>query len=203
MTYQEQKQRSDEGRLFLPADERIIQEQNEAVRDLWQLNQIPPFEQEKREEMYKKVFARIGEGARLESPVHANWGGKNVYIGKNFYSNFNLTLVDDGKIFIGDNCMFAPNVTIATAGHPVDPDLRRQGLQYNADVHIGDNVWLGAGVLVMPGVTIGSNTVIGAGSVVTRDIPSGVVAVGNPCRVLRQVGQRDKEYYFKDRKVDL
>lgn len=203
MTYQEQKQRSDEGRLFLPADERIIQEQNEAVRDLWQLNQIPPFEQEKREEMYKKVFARIGEGARLESPVHASWGGKNVYIGKNFYSNFNLTLVDDGKIFIGDNCMFAPNVTIATAGHPVDPDLRRQGLQYNADVHIGDNVWLGVGVLVMPGVTIGSNTVIGAGSVVTRDIPSGVVAVGNPCRVLRQVGQRDKEYYFKDRKVDL
>ena len=99
--------------------------------------------------------------------------------------------------------MFAPNVVVATAGHPICPPLREKGYQYNADVHIGDNVWIGTGSLIMPGVTIGSNTVIGAGSVVTKDIPDNVVAVGNPCRVLREISERDYEYYFKDRKIDL
>ena len=99
--------------------------------------------------------------------------------------------------------MFGPNVVIATAGHPINPTLRRQVYQYNIPVHIGNNVWLGAGVLVMPGVTIGDNSVIGAGSVVTKDIPANVIAVGNPCRVLREIGEHDKEYYFKDRKIDI
>ena len=138
----------------------------------------------------------------METPFHANWGGHHVHFGKNIYANFNLTLVDDTHIYVGDYTMFGPNVTIATAGHPIDPDLRRQGLQYNMPVHIGKNCWLGAGVIVMPGVTIGDNTVIGAGSIVTRNIPAGVVAVGNPCRVLREVGEHDREYYFRDRKID-
>ncbi len=203
MTAEAAKQRMLDGRLFPPGDDSIIKEQCECIKDLWAFNQIPPFELEKRTLAAKKVFGKIGENCRMESPLHANWGGKHVFIGNNFYSNFNLTLVDDGNIYIGDGCMFAPNVTIATAGHPIDPELRAQGLQYNADVHIGNNVWLGAGVLVMPGVTIGDNVVIGAGSVVTKDIPSGVVAVGNPCRVMREVGPHDKEFYFKDRRVDL
>ena len=110
--------------------------------------------------------------------------------------------MDDTHIYIGDYTMLGPNVTIATAGHPIDPELRRRGLQYNLPVRIGRNCWLGAGVIVMPGVTIGDNTVIGAGSVVTKDIPAGVVAVGNPCRVLREVGEHDRIYYWRDKKID-
>ena len=112
-------------------------------------------------------------------------------------------MVDDGHIYVGDEVMFGPNVTVATAGHPIDPTLRRAALQYNADVHIGNNVWIGAGAVLVPGVTVGDNSVIGAGSVVTRDIPANVVAVGNPCRVLRPIGEHDREFYFKDRRVDL
>ena len=99
--------------------------------------------------------------------------------------------------------MFGPNVTVATAGHPIEPSLREKSYQYNAPIKIGKNCWIGAGVIIVPGITIGDNVVIGAGSVVTKDIPSNVVAVGNPCRVLREVNDRDKEYYFKDRKINI
>lgn len=112
-------------------------------------------------------------------------------------------MVDDGHIYVGDNVMFGPHVTVATAGHPIDAELRRAQLQYNIDVHIGANVWIGAGAVILPGVTIGENTVIGAGSVVTKDIPADMVAVGNPCRVLREVGEHDRKFYFRDRPVDL
>ena len=152
--------------------------------------------------MLPKLFAEVGENCYIESPYFANWGGHHVHLGRNVYANAGLTLVDDTHIYIGDYTMLGPNVVLATAGHPIDPGLRRQGLQYNKPVHIGKNCWLGASVIVMPGVTIGDNTVIGAGSVVTKDIPSGVVAVGNPCRILREVGQWDKEYYFKDERID-
>ncbi|EGQ9054321.1 hypothetical protein GEN90_19755 [Vibrio parahaemolyticus] len=118
------------------------------------------------------------------------------------YANFNLTLVDDTYIYIGNSVMIGPNVTIATAGHPIEPDLRREVAQFNIPVHIEDNVWIGANSVVLPGVTIGENSVIGAGSVVTKDIPSNVVAVGNPCRVLREIGEHDREFYFKERKVE-
>ena len=144
----------------------------------------------------------MGEGCYIESPLHTNMGGHHVHFGKNVYANFILTLVDDTHIYVGDNTMFGPNVTIATAGHPINPELRRKGMQYNLPVHIGKNCWLGAGVIVMPGVTIGDNTVIGAGSIVTKDIPSGVVAVGNPCRVMRPVGEHDRKYYYRDREID-
>ena len=119
------------------------------------------------------------------------------------YANFHLTLVDDGHIFIGDRTMIGPNVTIVTGTHPVSPALRERGIQYNADVHIGKNVWLGAGAIVLPGVTIGDNSVIGAGAVVSRDIPANVVAVGVPCRVLREIGEHDLRYYDKDKPIDL
>ena len=113
------------------------------------------------------------------------------------------TLVDDTHIYIGDYVMIGPNVTIATAGHPIDPDLRQRVAQFNIPVRIGNNVWIGANSVILPGVTIGDNSVIGAGSIVTKDIPANVVAVGNPCRVLREINDRDKEYYYKDMKIDI
>ncbi len=189
-------------RLYFPNDPDLFREQLACLDRLYEFNQTRPTQLERRERLLKELFAEIGEGCYVEPPLHANWGGKHVHFGKNVYANFNLTLVDDTHIYVGDNTLFGPNVTVATAGHPVDPALRAEGYQYNAAVRIGKNCWIGAGAILLPGVTIGDNTVIGAGSVVTRDIPSGVVAVGNPCRVLRPIGERDKEYYFKNRKID-
>lgn len=126
-----------------------------------------------------------------------------MFMGNLVYANFNLTLVDDAEIRIGSHCMFGPNVTIVTAGHPVEPGLRRQAIQFNMPVHIGENVWVGAGAVILPGVSIGNDSVIGAGSVVTKDIPANIVAVGNPCRVLREIGEHDRQFYYKERKIDI
>ncbi|MBQ7348754.1 MAG: sugar O-acetyltransferase [Clostridia bacterium] len=190
------------GKLYLPGDEEILKEQNKWLDKLYDYNSTRPSEADKRKSLLKEMFAEIGDGCYIEPPFHANWGGKHCHFGKNVYANFNLTLVDDTHIYVGDYTMFGPNVTVATAGHPVYPTLREKGYQYNFSVKIGKNCWIGAGAVIVPGVTIGDNTVIGAGSVVTKEIPSGVVAVGNPCRVLREISAHDKEYYFKDRKID-
>lgn len=190
------------GRIYDPADPQIAREQQLCLDLLYDYNMTRPTEPEKREKLLKAMFAQVGEGCYIEPPLHANWAGKHVHLGNNVYANFGLTLVDDTHIYIGDRTKLGPNVVIATAGHPILPELRMKGLQYNMSVHIGKNCWLGSGVLVMPGVTIGDNTVIGAGSVVTRDIPANVVAVGNPCRVLRPIGERDREYYFRDCKLE-
>ena len=187
--------------LYDPADGDIVEEQTACLDRLYDFNHTRPTEPDKRQALMKEMFAEIGENCYIEPPFHANWGGKHVHFGKNVYANFGLTMVDDTHIYVGDYTLFGPNVVVATAGHPIDPGLRARGLQYNAAVHIGRNYWIGAGALIMPGVTIGDNTVIGAGSVVTRDIPSGVVAVGNPCRVMREITERDREVYFKDKRV--
>ena len=189
------------GAIYDPNDPEVFAFQRICMEKLYEYNLLRPSQQDQRDAMLKEMFAEIGEGCYIEPPLHSNMGGHHVHFGKNVYANYNLTLVDDTHIYVGDCTMFGPNVTIATAGHPIDPTLRQRGLQYNMPVRIGRNCWLGAGVIVMPGVTIGDNTVIGAGSVVTKDIPSGVVAVGNPCRVLRQVGEHDREFYFKDRRI--
>lgn len=196
------KDRLHTGELYYPGDAEIMADQSPRLIRLYEYNMSHPTESAKREALLKEMFAEIGEGCYLEPPFHANWGGGHVHFGKGIYANFNLTMVDDTHIYVGDYTQFGPNVVIATAGHPIDPELRQQGFQYNMPVRIGKNCWLGAGVLVMPGVAIGDNVVIGAGSVVTKDIPSNVIAVGNPCRVLREVNERDKEFYFKDRKID-
>lgn len=188
------------GELYLPTDESIMKEQLVYLEKLYDYNHTRPLEQEKRQSLLKDMFAEIGENCYIEPPFHSNWGGRNIHFGNNIYCNFNTTLVDDTHIYVGDNTMFGPNVTVATAGHPINAELREQGYQYNAPVRIGKNCWIGAGALILPGVTIGENVVIGAGSVVTKDIPSNVVAVGNPCRVLRPVGEKDNIYYFKDKK---
>ena len=190
------------GDVYYPSGDEIMTEQLGYVNRLYDFNMTRPTELDKRQEMLKEMFAEIGENCYIEPPLHANWGGHHVHFGNNVYANFNLTLVDDTHIYVGDCTMFAPNVTVATAGHPIDPDLRSKAYQYNMPVHIGRNCWIGAGALIMPGVTIGDNTVIGAGSVVTKDIPANVVAVGNPCRVMRPISEHDKIYYFKDRKIN-
>lgn len=187
--------------LYLPTDPSIWDEQMQCLTKLCDYNLTRPYETEKREALLRELFAEIGEGCYIEPPLHANWGGRHVHLGKHVYANFNLTLVDDTHITIGDYTMIGPNVVIATGGHPILPSLRQEGYQYNAPVHIGKNCWLGAGVIVVPGVTIGDNTVVGAGSVVTKDLPANVVAAGNPCRVLRPINEHDEIYYFKNRTI--
>lgn len=197
------KERMHTGDLYLSGDQEIMEWQTKCLDRLYDFNMTRPTEGKKRESMLKEMFAEIGEGCYIEPPFHANFGGAHVHFGKNIYANFNLTLVDDTHIYVGDYTMFGPNVTVATAGHPILPELREKMYQYNFPVHIGKNCWIGAGVVIVPGITIGDNVVIGAGSVVTKDLPSNVVAVENPCRVLREVNERDKKYYFKDRKIEF
>ena len=196
------RERMKDGRLYFCTDEEIANEQLKCLDLLYDYNQTRPTEQPKRRELLKVLLAEVGENCYIEPPLHANWG-RNTHLGSNVYANFNLTLVDDTDVYIGDSVMIGPNVTIATAGHPVDPELRRKVAQFNIPVRIGNNVWIGAGAIILPGITIGDDSVIGAGSIVTKDIPAGVVAVGNPCCVLRPICDRDREFYYKDRKVDL
>lgn len=190
------------GDLYFPGDDEVMEAQIKCLEKLYDFNATRPSETEKRAEMLKEMFAEIGENCYIEPPLRANWGGRHVHFGSCVYANFNLTLVDDTHIYVGDNTLIGPNVTVATAGHPILPRLREAGYQYNMPISIGKNCWIGAGAIILPGVNIGDNTVIGAGSVVTKDVPSGVVAVGNPCRVLREIGERDRIYYFKDRKIE-
>ena len=190
------------GDIYDPADKEIFEEQIRCLDRLYDFNMTRPTELKKRKELMKEMFAEVGEGCYIEPPFHSNFGGKHCHFGNYVYANFNLTCVDDTHIYVGDNTMLGPNVILATAGHPILPQLRMKGYQFNMPIHIGKNCWLGAGVIVLPGVSIGDGSVIGAGSIVTKDIPAGVVAVGDPCRVLRPIGERDREYYFKDRKID-
>ena len=188
--------------LYLPGDEEIMREQLRCLDKLYDFNATRPTELDKRGALLHEMFAEAGEGCYIEPPLHSNWGGKHVHFGKGVYANFNLTLVDDTHIYVGDHTMLGPNVILATAGHPILPELREKGYQYNAPIRIGKNCWLGAGVTVLPGVSIGDNTVVGAGSVVTHDLPANVVAVGTPCRVMREIGEKDRRVYFKDYEID-
>lgn len=195
------KKKLHSGDIYQPMGQEIIDEQLALLDRMDAYNAIPRRNMLQRQQMLPQLFAEVGEDCYIESPFYANWGGNHVHLGRNVYSNYGVTFVDDTHIYIGDYTMIGPNVVLATAAHPADPDLRRKGLQYNLPVRIGKNCWLGAGVIVLPGVTIGDNTVIGAGSVVTRDIPSNVVAVGNPCRVLRKIDEKDRQFYHHGRKI--
>ena len=190
------------GKLYDPNDDSVMEEQMVCLDRLYDFNQTRPSEMDKRNVIMKEMMGDVGKDCYIEPPFHANWGGKHVHFGDGVYANFGLTCVDDTHIYVGSHTLFGPNVVLATAGHPMMPELRKHGIQYNMPIHIGENCWLGAGVIVVPGVTIGDNVVIGAGSVVTKDIPSNSVAMGTPCRVVRQINNHDKEYYFKDKKID-
>ncbi|MGB5445356.1 MAG: sugar O-acetyltransferase [Psychromonas sp.] len=183
--------------IYFCDDDTLANEQLQCLDLLYDFNQTRPTEMKRRQAILSQFLAEIGDNCYIEPPLHANWG-RHTHLGKNVYANFNLTLVDDTHIYIGDHVMIGPNVTIATAGHPIDAQLRMRVAQFNIPVHIGKNVWIGANSVVLPGVSIGENTVIGAGSVVTKDIPDNVIAVGNPCRVLRQISEHDREYYYKN-----
>lgn len=189
-------------KIYFCDDEELVSEQTKCLDVVYDFNQTRPSELKKREKIMHTLFAEVGENCYIEPPLHANWG-IHTHLGKNVYANFNLTLVDDTHIYIGDYVMIGPNVTIATAGHPIDPELRKQVAQFNVAVNIGNNVWIGANSVVLPGVSIGENSVVGAGSIVTKNIPANVVAVGNPCRVLREISEYDKEFYYKNHKIDF
>lgn len=191
-----------QGELYFCTDEALMEEQTRGMELLYDYNNTRPSQGTERTKILKEMLAECGEGCYVEPPFHASWG-KHTHFGNDIYANFNLTVVDDTHIYVGDRVKFGPNVTISTAGHPVEPTLRKEVAQFNMPVHIGDNVWIGAGVIILPGITIGENTVIGAGSIVTKNIPANVVAVGNPCRILREIGEHDQTYYYKDKKIDV
>lgn len=195
------KERMFTGELYYPNEESIFDEQLKKLDLLYEFNSTRPTEQKRRQALMKEMFAEVGENCYLEPPFHANWGGAHMHLGDSVYANFNFTAVDDSHIYIGSYTMIGPNVTVATAGHPILPELREKAYQFNMPVHIGRNCWIGAGAVIMPGVTIGDNSVIGAGSVVTKDIPANVVAYGNPCRVAREINEHDREVYYKDRRI--
>lgn len=183
------------GEIYDCNDADVMEIQMKCLDKLYDFNATRPSELEKRSAMLKEMFAEIGDGCYIEPPLRTNWGGRHVHFGSNVYANFNLTLVDDTHIYVGDYTLFGPNVVVATAAHPITPELRMPVTQFNLPVHIGKNCWIGAGAIIVPGVTIGDDVVIGAGSVVTKDIPSNVVAVGNPCKVLREIGEEDRNRY--------
>ena len=190
------------GLIYDTCDKEILEMQRPFKEKLWAFNQLTPFDDEKKAAYMKETFAECGEKCYIELPFHASWGGSHVHFGAGIYANFNLTLIDDGHIYVADRVLFGPNVTVVTANHPLNAELRRKEMQYNRDVYIGENVWIGAGSIILPGVHIGKNAVIGAGSVVTRDIPDNVLAVGVPCRVVREIGARDDEYHYRDDRID-
>ena len=190
------------GDLYLPDGDDVMKDQLLCLEKLYDYNATRPLEGEKRFQLLKEMFAEIGEDCYIEPPLHANWGGRHIHFGKCIYANFNLTAVDDTHIYVGDYTMFGPNVTVATANHPILPELRDRMLQYNKDVHIGNCVWIGANTVIVPGVSIGDNSIIGAGSVVTKDIPANVIAYGNPCKVAREISEHDREYFYKNEKLD-
>ena len=192
---EELTERMHSGKLYFCDDPALAAEQLIWLDKVYDYNALKPSQQEEKKRLLKEMFAEIGEGCYLETPFYANWGGRHVHLGDGVYANFNLTLVDDCEIFIGDHVMIGPNVVLATGTHPVNPRLRYQQAQYNLPIHLEENVWIGAGSTVLAGVTIGDRSVIGAGSVVNRPIPPDVVAAGVPCRVIRRITAKDRERY--------
>lgn len=188
------------GDLYICNSPEMFRLQMEYRALIWQYNQMDPRDMDGHIALLPRIFSEVGEGCFIEAPFYANWGCF-THLGKNVYANFNLTLTDDTHIYIGDDVMIGPNVTIAAAGHPLHPALRSKGLQYNKPVTIGAGAWIGAGSIILPGVTIGENAVIGAGSLVTKDIPADVLAVGSPCRVVRPIGEEDRLAYDHGRPV--
>ena len=182
------------------SDESVMEEQKVCRRILQRLNTVDRSDFDEIGKIVKELLGK-SDGAFINPPFYCDYGF-HIEVGKNFFANYNCTIIDVAKVKIGDNCQMAPNVAIYTAGHPLHPVSRNSMYEYGISVTIGDNVWIGGNTVIMPGVHIGSNTVIGAGSVVTKDIPDWVVAVGNPCRVIKQITEEDKKYYYKDRKFD-
>lgn len=173
-------------------DQALLEERDKAKDLCHQYNQLRPSDRASQQEVLKKLLGKTGENFIITAPFWCDYG-YNITLGENFYANHNLVILDGAKVTFGDNVFVAPDCGFHTAGHPIDFERRNRGLEYAYPITVGDNVWIGAGVQVMPGVTIGSNVVIGGGSVVVKDIPSNCVAVGNPCKVIRAITEEDKK----------
>lgn len=182
------------------SDKEVMEEQKRARRLTQALNTADRSDYQRIAMLVKELLGK-SEGAMINPPFYCDYG-THIEVGKNFFANYNCVILDVARVVIGDNCQMAPNVAIYTAGHPVHPDVRNTAYEYGIEVTIGDNVWIGGNTVICPGVHIGSNTVIGAGSVVTKDIPDWVIAAGNPCRVIREITDEDKPYYFRRRRFD-
>lgn len=180
----------------------LSEERRENKLKIYDYNLVRPDDKKKMKEMIKNILGKTGEEVCIEPPFRCDYG-KNIEVGNNFFANYNCVILDVAKVKIGENVMFAPNVSIYTAGHPIHPESRNSGYEYGIPVTIGDNVWVGGNVVITPGVNIGNNVVIGAGSVVTKDIPDNVIAVGSPCRVIREITEEDRKYYYKDKEFDV
>ena len=195
-----QKERMVNNLPYKPWLDGLSEDRADTKKKIFTYNHMEPSPQQ--EAFIREILGSCGEHVHVETPFRCDYG-YNIHVGENFFSNYNFTVLDSAKVIIGNNVMIAPNVSIYTAGHPVHPDSRNSGYEYGMDVIIGDNVWIGGNTVINPGVHIGNNVVIGSGSVVTKDIPDNTIAVGNPCRVLRQITEEDRDFYYKDRPFDV
>jgi maltose O-acetyltransferase len=187
------------GEPYIASDAQLVQERLKAREIVFDINQLSPRQANERAELFRQLLGKSGEHFLIEPPFHCDYG-YNIDLGENFFANFNLIILDCAKVTIGDYVFAGPNVGLYTAGHPVHHEPRNREYEYAIPITIGNNVWIGGNVVIGPGIRVGDNTVIGAGSIVTHDIPPGVIAVGNPCRVLREIKEADKQYYFRERK---
>ena len=184
---------------YIASDSELSKERIQAQTSCFRINSLSPHLVEERNYIFRKLLRATKENFYIEPPFHCDYG-YNISIGKNFYANYNCVILDCAEVLIGDNVMLAPNVSIYTAGHPLDATKRNEGWEYAIPVSIGNNIWIGGNTVINPGISIGDNTVIGSGSVLTKDIPKNVIAAGNPCKVIREITEEDKNYYFKNRK---
>lgn len=196
-----EKEKMISGKPYKAFDDELVNERRYAKELIFDFNSFRPNEIVNRNGLIKRLLGKIGNSFIIEPPFRCDYG-YNIEIGENFYSNYNLIILDCAKVLIGDNVIIGPNVSIYTAGHPVHYEIRNQGYEYTVPVSIGNNVWIGGNAVINPGVTIGDNSVIGSGSVVTKDIPGNVIAAGNPCKVLRGINEEDKLYYYKKLKLE-
>ncbi len=197
-----QKERMLSGLPYKAWMDGLSEERLENKKKIFKYNNLEPEYEKAKDALIKEILGKTGNIINVEAPFHCDYG-YNIEVGENFFANYDLTMLDVGKVKIGDNAQLAPNVSIYTAGHPIHPDSRNSGYEYGIPITIGDNVWIGGNTCIMPGVTIGNNVVIGAGSVVTKDLPDNVIAVGNPCRILRKISEEDRDYYYRNLKFDV
>lgn len=197
-----QKERMLAGLPYKPRMDGLGELFAECQRNIYAYNRLHPDDDCQRDVIIRRILGKCGSKLVIEAPFHCDYG-INIEIGDNFYANYNCTILDVAKVHIGNNVMFAPNVAIYTAGHPLHWQSRNSGYEYGREIVIGDNVWLGGNTVVNPGICIGNNVVIGSGSVVTRDMPDNALAAGNPCRILRKITDEDRRYYFKELEFDV